>query len=297
MPSRWPAPGCRFPLCANLPRRPAFGFALAAVLCCAVSVMHISQFIYWNIFQTPYFLRSAQGLGAALEFWRVAVSEAVQNAGYLILYAAQLVVLFTWVRRTMLRRRHRGPRRAPAAAFLALALCAGAVLAQNAENISLLTTGYVPVSSARRFGIVPAMTLNAKYDLFGAGAQAAGADLSQLEVQQAQGQGQPAQTDAARLPGKEYGENVMDIHFDLEEEDAVLQDMNRYFSEKQPTGKNEYTGLFEGKNLIYITAEGFSKFLIDEQRTPVLYRLAAEGFHFNQFYTCLLYTSDAADEL
>lgn len=279
--------GAGIALCANLPRRPAFGFALAAVLCCAVSVMHISQFIYWNIFQTPYFLRSAQGLGAALEFWRVAVSEAVQNAGYLILYAAQLVVLFTWVRRTMLRRRHRGPRRAPAAAFLALALCAGAVLAQNAENISLLTTGYVPVSSARRFGIVPAMALNAKYDLFGAGAQAAGADLSQLEVQQAQGQGQPAQTDATRLPGKEYGENVMDIHFDLEEEDAVLQDMNRYFSEKQPTGKNEYTGLFEGKNLIYITAEGFSKFLIDEQRTPVLYRLATEGFHFNQFYTPL----------
>ena len=55
------------------------------------------------------------------------------------------------------------------------------------------------------------MALNAKYDLFGAGAQAAGADLSQLEVQQAQGQAQPAQTDAARLPGKEYGENVMDI--------------------------------------------------------------------------------------
>ena len=279
--------GAGIALCANLPRRPAFGFALAAVLCCAVSVMHISQFIYWNIFQTPYFLRSAQGLGAALEFWRVAVSEAVQNAGYLILYAAQMVVLFTWVRRTMLRRRHCGPRRAPAAAFLALALCAGAVLAQNAENISLLTTGYVPVSSARRFGIVPAMALNAKYDLFGAGTQAAGADLSQLEVQQAQGQAQPAQTDAARLPGKEYGENVMDIHFDLEEEDAVLQDMNRYFSEKQPTGKNEYTGLFEGKNLIYITAEGFSKFLIDEQRTPVLYRLATEGFHFNQFYTPL----------
>ena len=100
--------GAGIALCANLPRRPALGFAAAAVLCCAVSLMHISQFIYWNIFQTPYFLRSAQGLGAALEFWRVAVAEAVQNTGYLILYAAQPVVLFTWVRRVMLRRRRRG---------------------------------------------------------------------------------------------------------------------------------------------------------------------------------------------
>ena len=277
--------GAGIALCANLPRRPALGFAAAAVLCCAVSIMHISQFIYWNIFQTPYFLRSAQGLGAALEFWRVAVAEAVQNTGYLILYAAQPAVLFTWARRVMLRRRRRGPRRAPAAAFLALALCAAAVLAQNAEDMALLTAGYVPVPSARRLGIVPAMALNAKYDVFGAGTQAAGADLSQLEIQQASGQ--DAQTDAARLPGREYGENVMDIAFDLEEEDAVLQDMNRYFSERQPTSKNEYTGMFEGKNLIYITAEGFSKFLIDEQRTPVLYRMAAEGFQFEHFYTPL----------
>ena len=277
--------GAGIVLCANLPRRPALGFAAAAVLCCTVSIMHISQFIYWNIFQTPYFLRSAQGLGAALEFWHVAVAEAVQNTGYLILYAAQPVVLFIWARRAMLRRRRRGPRRAPAAAFLALALCAAAVLAQNSEDMALLTAGYVPVPSARRLGIVPAMALNAKYDVFGAGTQAAGADLSQLEIQQASGQA--AQADAARLPGREYGENVMDISFDLEEQDAVLQDMNRYFSEKQPTSKNEYTGMFKGKNLIYITAEGFSKFLIDEQRTPVLYRMAAEGFQFEHFYTPL----------
>lgn len=51
--------GAGIVLCANLPRRPALGFAAAAVLCCTVSIMHISQFIYWNIFQTPYFLRSA----------------------------------------------------------------------------------------------------------------------------------------------------------------------------------------------------------------------------------------------
>ena len=213
--------------------------------------MHISQFIYWNIFQTPYFLRSAQGLGAALEFWRVAVAEAVQNTGYLILYAAQPVVLFTWVRRVMLRRRRRGPRRAPAAAFLALALCAAAVLAQNAEDMALLTAGYVPVPSARRLGIVPAMALNAKYDVFGVGTQAAGADLSQLEIQQASGQ--DAQTDAVRLPGREYGENVMDISFDLEEQDAVLQDMNRYFSERKPTSQNEYTGVFKGEKTLSIS--------------------------------------------
>lgn len=267
-------------LVANLPRRPVHGFVLAAVGCCAVSVMHLSQFIYWNIFHTPYFLRSAQGLGAALEFWRVALVAAIQNTGYLILYAAQILVLFTWARRTMLRRAHRGPRRAPAAAFLALSLCAGAVMAQNAQDISLLCTGYVPVQSVRRFGIVPAMALNAKYDVFGQTARPAKADVSEQQKQQ-----EPDET--ARRNEQIYGQNVMDLTFDLSQEDPVLCGLNRYFSAKQPTAKNEYTGMLEGKNLIYITAEGFSKFLIDPQRTPTLYRLATQGFRFHNFYTPL----------
>lgn len=45
-----------------------------------------------------------------------------------------------------------------------------------------------------------------------------------------------------------------------------------------------YRGMLRGKKtLSNITAEGFSKFLIDEQRTPVLYRMAAEGFQFEHF--------------
>ena len=267
-------------LASNLPRRPVHGFILVAVLCCAISMMHISQFIYWNIFHTPYFLRSAQGLGAALEFWRVAVQAAVQNAGYMVLYALQLVVLFTWARRVMVRRGQRGPRRAPAAAFFVLGLCAGAVMAQNAQDVSLLCTGYVPVQSVRRFGIVPAMTLNAKYDVFGQTARSVDAGLSGQQSEQNHGS-------VAQRNKKIYGENEMEIAFDLSEEDAVLRGLNEYFSAKEPTAKNEYTGMLKGKNLIYITAEGFSKFLIDPQRTPVLYKMATQGFRFHNFYTPL----------
>lgn len=53
----------------------------------------------------------------------------------------------------------------------------------------------------------------------------------------------------------------------------------------EPTNKNEYTGIFEGYNLISICAESFSPYLIDAERTPTLYRLANEGFVFNNFYT------------
>ena len=48
--------------------------------------------------------------------------------------------------------------------------------------------------------------------------------------------------------------------------------------------KNEYTGMFKGKNLILITAEAFSREVIDPELTPTLYRLANEGICFEDYY-------------
>lgn len=42
--------------------------------------------------------------------------------------------------------------------------------------------------------------------------------------------------------------------------------------------------MFEGKNLILITAEGFSTAAIDQELTPTLYKLSREGFVFHNFY-------------
>ena len=48
--------------------------------------------------------------------------------------------------------------------------------------------------------------------------------------------------------------------------------------------ENEYTGIFEGKNVIFITAEAFSDEVISKELTPTLYRLATKGINFNNYY-------------
>ena len=64
----------------------------------------------------------------------------------------------------------------------------------------------------------------------------------------------------------------MDIDFEaLKERDAdvpELVDMHDYFSKVKPTAKNEWTGRFQGKNLIWIVAEAFSDQMLDPERTP-----------------------------
>jgi phosphoglycerol transferase MdoB-like AlkP superfamily enzyme len=48
---------------------------------------------------------------------------------------------------------------------------------------------------------------------------------------------------------------------------------------------NEYTGVFEGMNLIFIIGESFDSIAVDEYLTPYLYRLKTEGLDFQNHYT------------
>jgi len=58
-----------------------------------------------------------------------------------------------------------------------------------------------------------------------------------------------------------------------------------YLAELEPTKKNQYTGMFEGYNLILITAESFSPQGIHPELTPTLYKLANSGFDFTNYWT------------
>ncbi|MPM14477.1 Lipoteichoic acid synthase 2 [bioreactor metagenome] len=60
--------------------------------------------------------------------------------------------------------------------------------------------------------------------------------------------------------------------------------------------KNEFTGRFAGKNLIFITAEGFSSYAVDPELTPTLYKLANSGFVFSNFYNPLWWVSTSDGE-
>lgn len=60
--------------------------------------------------------------------------------------------------------------------------------------------------------------------------------------------------------------------------------LNQYCASIAPTDKNQYTGLTKDYNLIVICAESFSPYVIDEQRTPALYKLANGGFRFHNYY-------------
>lgn len=67
-------------------------------------------------------------------------------------------------------------------------------------------------------------------------------------------------------------------------DDETIKSLCEYLSTQENTNKNEYTGLFEGKNLIYICAESFSRLAVDEEITPTLYKMANNSIVLNNYY-------------
>ncbi len=107
--------------------------------------------------------------------------------------------------------------------------------------------------------------------------------------------------DTSEEPGPviDTSPNVMDVDLSALAEGTTNKDIQwlcNYFNSVTPTKKNEYTGMFEGYNVIFFTLEGFSGYVIDPELTPTLYKLTHEGFVFNNFYTALHYTSTSNGE-
>lgn len=83
-----------------------------------------------------------------------------------------------------------------------------------------------------------------------------------------------------------YGKNELSIDFAkmAEEPGNNCADLDAYIASQEPSSQNEYTGLFKGKNLIFLTAEAFSEEVIDKDLTPTLWRLANKGIQFTDYY-------------
>ena len=81
----------------------------------------------------------------------------------------------------------------------------------------------------------------------------------------------------------EYDYNNLDLK--LDGGTSNIKKINDYVKSEDGTRQNKYTGMFEGKNLVFVVAESFSEIAVSPELTPTLYKLINEGFNFKNFYT------------
>ena len=92
--------------------------------------------------------------------------------------------------------------------------------------------------------------------------------------------------------------NVLDIDFDAltDKGNKDVDELVQIMQGMSPSNKNAYTGMFEGYNLIYITAEGFSPYAVSEEITPTLYKMLNSGVVAEDYYVPLWSTSTTDGE-
>lgn len=69
------------------------------------------------------------------------------------------------------------------------------------------------------------------------------------------------------------------------ENDDVLNSLNKYFINRGITEKNEYTGMFENKNLIVIMMESVNDIFLNPQYFPNFNKLVNEGWYWENNYS------------
>jgi phosphoglycerol transferase MdoB-like AlkP superfamily enzyme len=287
-------------LLASLRSRAGAGInrALSVFFLLLLTVFAMLQTVYFTVFHTFFSLYSIVGASAVVEF-NQDVLEAFADARLPL--ALLLAPLAAW----FVRGRALVP---PGRLFPRAALClaAGFFLSQFAvwaliQTMSegavstryLYQEAFVPTLTVERFGIFTAARLDARNLLFPHEVE----KTSGEEEIQAQPEPPPGTETAAEAgtktgmgtgieAGTGYAANTLDIDFDALTRSApnqTIRGMHDYFRQVKPTLKNKYTGMFEGKNLIWICAESFSSWVIDPFKTPVLARLVNEGFIFTNF--------------
>ena len=286
--------GCLFSLvCLLIPPRRRW---LVAMLFGAVTTLwYMVQVVYYTIFKTFLVLYSFSGAGQAMQFWKDILSGMRTAAVPLLLLLVPVVILGILGRRAA---RVLLPKTAArvltgtlsagifAAALMAVGLSTGGVIPPK----YLYFDTFVPNLAVSNFGVMTTLRLDVKQMLFPPTSPTERTQTTPVPPVASSvppGPGSPSVSE--ELPTV-YGDNVMDIDFAAlaaGTDDSTVAAMHRYFGERTPTRQNAYTGRFAGKNLILITAEGFSRWAVDPELTPTLYRLANTGFIFKNFYNPL----------
>ena len=162
-------------------------------------------------------------------------------------------------------------------ALVVFAVCqaAGSALCYSGEDRADYTYNYVTDYAVPRFGLAATIRLEAQYAIFGL------PDAPVIQVDEPEPD--PVPDDQPVV----YDYNKMDLDFTATSDlvnGSTLENMHTYFSSKTASQQIEYTGMFKGKNLIQITAEAFSPYVISKELTPTLYKLTHEGFVFTNYY-------------
>ncbi len=274
--------------------------------------IYAAQLVYYKFFRTFFVVYSIGHGGQVLQFMEDIVIKILRNTPWFVLMLSPISIYYVFVKKRVdtdcAGRKKRWPEvlAALAAAFVLFGATVGVMAFDRSLNSpwehyfleNEILTG------TNQFGLLSAMGVDVSHIVYPRSALVPD-DLIPDPIDP------PWMTEPDQsLPGPLETEpddvfvrapNVLPIDYDARLEDYVSEDnaapilmgktradLVRYldlvFSRTEPSYTNDHTGRGKGFNLIFVTAESFSKYCIDEELTPTLWQMYHQGVYFENFY-------------
>lgn len=276
-------------------------FIVSSIILFILGFLFASQIVYYRMLKTFYTAYSVGNSGQVLEFWHEALNGMKNSLLFIILVFIPLAVFIykkeKFITFKKLEIQYIGKVLLFATFIHLIGLC-GIYVGPKDENspYNLYFNIDYPNFSVSNLGLLTYMRLDIQRGLTNWSPKFDDDIPVILEIVE-----EPKEPEIPKdaninehvpeeQPEKVIEYNVMDIDFDqliANETNEEIIDMHNYFNKVKPTEKNEYTGIYQGYNLILITAEGFSHLAVKEDVTPTLYKMVNEGYNFTNFYTPL----------
>lgn len=263
---------------------------ITSIALIGITVIYIAQFVHYNFYDCFFSIYSLVNGGQVFGFLPAIIKEIIDNIWGIIILLGLIIIGIVFVIKNEDAYLPRKSLIFMGLLILNLVITIGFVNIFNADDIysrkNLLFKTNNEVKNVESFGLMTAMTIDLDRFLFS----------YKEDVIDSKEDIYVFNEDKA---GDDASYNVQNINFDnlaKDEKNKKVKQIHTYFKNEEPTNKNEYTGIFKDKNLIFVTAESFNFDVIDKELTPTLYKMNKEGFSFSNFYTPIYYASTSDGE-
>ncbi|MDO5555493.1 MAG: LTA synthase family protein [Clostridia bacterium] len=268
--------------------KPKANTIITYIITTFVIILFGIQIVYYSMYESIISFYSIINGGQVAEFIEIIFDMILRNWYGILLFILPLIVLIILHKKKILNfekqnLKHTLIKIATLILVQVIAIICISYINTNDiySNKNLYYNIHLPKLTAKRMGFLTTMKLDFQRFIFGFEEKMLVEVLAGVEGEQ------------------EEQYNIIEIDFDeliKNEQDETIKQMHEYFRNQEPSKKNEYTGMFKGKNLIVLVGESFSTLAIREDITPNLYKLYKEGFQFNNFYTPVFPVSTADGE-
>lgn len=251
---------------------------LSTVLLLIITLYFGTQYVYTTLFSVPFSFSSIGMADQALDFVNIIKDTLIKYWYYILAIIIPFISFIILNKKIDFNRYHKHSVISLIIMFIISYLSTFLLLIPNSsDDVSAKKLYYntdAPSAIIDKFGVLTYTKIDIKRNLFGY--------ESELIIIN------PSTTNKDKEDEENIilGDNKLDIDFSLlETNNKEIQTINNYMSKVEATNQSEYTGMFKGKNLIFILAEGFNEIAVDKDRTPTLYNMINTGFVFNNFYS------------